>query len=142
MMNQCHFLGNFVRDPEIKTTDGGKKVVNFTLGINRRYKRGTETVKDPAFIDCEAWDTGAETISKFFKKGDAIIVHCAVKQENWNDKTTGDKRSRLKFRVNSFDFVHGGNKKNGAGAPAEQDPGDSVPDQEPVNVGNGEDIPF
>lgn len=103
-MNICIFKGNFVRDPELRETSNGTSVINFTIAVNRRYKRGTgEVSREAAFIDCEAWDTGAETIASNFKKGDAILINCSAKNEKWVDKE-GRKNSRIKFRVNQFDF--------------------------------------
>lgn len=130
-MNFCHFLGNLTRDPELTVTQGGKQVINFTVAVNRRYKKGDEMVKDTAFLDCEAWDTGAELINKYFVKGDPIIIHASIKQENWEDKTTGQKRSRLKFRVNQFDFVPG-NRKGGGKDTEEPAPAPSSPSEEEI----------
>lgn len=141
-MNQCHFLGRLVAKPELKTVGGDKRVVNFRIAVDRRYKRGKETAKETAFLDCEAWDTGADLIAKHLDKGQVAIFHASVKQEEWEDKNTGQKRSKLKFRVNSFDFVPGANPKNGERKPAEQ----PDTDDEPVTAGGGgggdEDIPF
>lgn len=103
-MNQCHFEGRITAKPEIRSVGGDKRVVNFRLAVDRRYKRGKETAKETAFLDCEAWDTGADLIAQHFDKGDPIIVHASVKQEEWEDKNGGGKRQKLKFRVNSFDF--------------------------------------
>lgn len=143
-MNLCIFLGNLTRDPELKALSGDKRVVNFGLAINRRFKRGKDTAKETAFLDCEAWDSGADLIAKHFKKGDPIIVHASVKQDEWEDKTTGQKRTKLKFRVNQFEFVPG---KRGEGRPADEAPaGNDVPasndgyDDNPA--GNGDEIPF
>lgn len=109
-MNECHFLGNLTRDPELTNLKNDKRVVKFGIAINRKFKRGAETVSEPAFLDCEAWDSGADLIAKFFKKGDPIIVHCSVRQETWDDKNGGGKRSKLVHRVNKFDFVPGAKK--------------------------------
>lgn len=107
-MNQCHFLGRLTRDPDLRTTQSGKSVVNFGIAVNRYFGKGegADRPKEVSFLEMEAWDTGAETIAKYLVKGDPIIVHCSIKQEEWEDKD-GKKRSKLKFRVNSFDFVGG-----------------------------------
>lgn len=124
-MNQCHFLGRLVRDPELREANG-KSVVNFGIAVNRSFKKGNERVDEVSFLDMEAWDTGAETIEKYFKKGDQIIVHCSVRTDSWVDKTTEQKRTKQKFRVNSFEFVNsGGKKKSSEEAP------------EPASVGGG-----
>jgi single-strand DNA-binding protein len=141
-MNQCHFLGNLAADPDLKTLSGDKRVVNFTVAVNRRFKRGTDTAKETAFLPCEAWDSGADLISKHFKKGDPIIVHASVKQDEWEDKASGQKRSRLKFRVNQFEFVPG---KPGAGKRADEAPAADTPaagDEYADQGATGEDIPF
>lgn len=130
-MNQCHFLGRMVRDPELRSTNSGKKVVNFAVAVNHRRKGGDGEV---SFLDCEAWDTGAETIAKYFCKGDPIIVHCSLRTETWEGKE-GERRSKLKFRVNSFEFVPGNRDRD-----RDRDQGQG---NEPVSVGTEDsDIPF
>lgn len=110
-MNKCHFSGNLTRDPELKFTPSGTAVLNFTIAVSRRYKKGEEMQTETAFIDAVAWDSGAEAIGKFFKKGDSIIAHGSMQQENW--ETDGQKRSKLKLRVEEFEFPPNGNKKSG-----------------------------
>lgn len=106
-MNVCHFMGNITHDPELRQV-GEKKtlVLNFSIAVSRSYKRVTgETVKETNFIPLEAWDSGAETIHRHFKKGDPIIVHCSAKTDKWVDEKTGQNRSAIKFRVDRFEFV-------------------------------------
>jgi single-strand DNA-binding protein len=104
-MNNCSFIGNLTRDPEIRNFDGNKRVVNFSIAVNRKYKRGDEWVNEVAYLDMEAWDSAADHIAKWYSKGDSIVVsRASVKQDNWEDKATGAKRSKLKFRVDDFEF--------------------------------------
>ncbi len=135
-MNECHFLGNFVRDPELKNL-GTSTVVNFSLAVTRRYKKKSDgsSAQEVNFFDFEAWDTGAETISRHFKKGKPIIVHASAKHDVWEVDVDGkkQKRSRVKFRVNSFEFVPG-NKQ-------ETEVVDTEPDVEPT-ANDKQDIPF
>jgi single-strand DNA-binding protein len=138
-MNQCHFMGNLTRDPELKSLANNKRVVNFGIAVSRRFKRGTQTAKETSFLDCVAWDTGADLIAKHFKKGDKIIVHCSVQTDTWEDKKTGEPKSKLKFRVNQFDFV-GGNKSD---KPQDDDPGTAVAATvEDGGQDDGAEIPF
>jgi single-strand DNA-binding protein len=118
MMNQCHFLGRLVADPVLKHVGSDKRVVKFRIAVDRKYKRGKETAKETAFLDMEAWDTGADLIAKHFVKGDPIIVHCSVKQEEWEDKNSGQKRSKLLFRCDKFDFLGTSSGKSGSKEPA------------------------
>lgn len=129
-------MGRFVKNPELKTTPQGAKVVNFSLAVTRQYRKndGT-TAKEVNYLDFEAWDSGAETITRHFTKGKPIIVHCSVKTESWTD-TDGNKRSKLRFRVNSFEFVLG--SKN------EELPNDDSGDNNDGGFGGdaGNDVPF
>ena len=101
-MNECKFIGNLTRDPELSQTDKGVPVVNFTLAVNRKYvNKGGETIKDCDFIRCEAWDTGAETIADGFRKGEKMFIEASLRSDSWVDET-GKKQHRNKFRVNHF----------------------------------------
>lgn len=152
-MNKCHFSGNLTRDPELKFTPGGTAVLNFTIAVSRKYKKGEELQTETAFIDAVAWDTGAETINKYFKKGDAIIAHGSMQQENW--ETDGQKRSKLKLRVEEFEFPPGGNKKSGESASQPEAPADkpakpaskstkkpATPPPEENDVQGDDEVPF
>ncbi len=104
-MNKCLFLGNLTKDPELRNVGAkGTAVTNFTIAVSRRFKRvNGETTKEVVFIECEAWDSGAETIVKYLKKGDPIIVFCSAKMEQW--EKDGVKHSKIRFRVDEFEFV-------------------------------------
>lgn len=112
--NLVALTGRLTRDPESTTTQGGKTVAKFTLAVG--------TGKDSAaFIDCEAWEKTGELIAKHMHKGEALTVHGSLIQQNWNDKTTGDKRSKLLVRVDRIYFVptnklrEGGNASESSG---------------------------
>lgn len=136
-MNECIFMGNITHDPELRTVGTqGTQVLNFSIAVNRKYKRGNgEDVKETTYIPCEAWDSGAETIHRHFKKGSPIIVFCSAKQEKWEDKD-GNKRSTIKFRVNRFEFVPSHRKDEGEESRQQV--------TEPVEDGDGgsDPIPF
>lgn len=104
-MNKCLFTGNLVADPELKTLNNGTSVVNFTVAVNRTYNKGEEKVNEVVFLECEAFAKGGETIHKYFSKGEPITFEASAKQDTWLDKTTGQKRSKIKFRVTEFWFV-------------------------------------
>lgn len=106
-MNQVHLMGNLTRDVETRNTTNGHTVANFTVAVNGPFSRGDN--QDVAFIDCEAWNKTADIILQYFRKGDRIIVHGALKQDTW--EKDGQKRSKLKLVVNSFDFA-GGRKRD------------------------------
>ena len=107
-MNNVTLKGNLTRDPEIKVLDlNGRPVTvaNFTIAVSRHFKRADGTKdKDTTFIPCEAWDTGAETIGKYVKKGDPLLVEGSVKVESW--EKDNQKMSRMKIRVSNFELLY------------------------------------
>lgn len=106
-MNKVIQKGNLARDPEVRVvTVNGREtsVVNFTLAVSRYFKKSNgEKGQDTTFIPCEAWDTAADTIGRFLVKGSALLIEGALKNESWEQD--GQKRSRLKVRVLSFDMI-------------------------------------
>lgn len=107
-MNLVCIKGNLTRDPEVKVLDlNGKKVsvANFTVAVSRFFKKANgERDKDTTFIACEAWDSGAENLGKYFVKGDPILIEGSIKVDNW--EKDGQKMSRMKVRVNNFDRLY------------------------------------
>lgn len=115
-MNVCMLGGNLTKDVELKSVGSGK-VANFGIAISRQYtkKDGTKE-KETVFVDCEAWDKTGEIIAQYFKKGSPIQLRGSIKQDSWEDKTSGTKRTKLKLRVDEFWFGSGPkNKKDGDG---------------------------
>jgi single stranded DNA-binding protein len=99
-MNNCFFVGKLAADPELKEINN-TFVVNFVLAVEdyRKDKDG-EKHRRVDFLDFEAWDTGATTIAKHFKKGDFLIIEAEARQHKW---TSGEqKRQKIVFRVKSF----------------------------------------
>ena len=108
-MNECHFIGRFTADPELKkvSTDSNKdtSVVNFTLAINRKFRKNSgESGKHVVFLPFEAWDTGAEVICNNFCKGDPIIIERSSARNNNFQNSDGIKVSKIVFRVEKFQF--------------------------------------
>lgn len=106
-MNITILKGNLARDPEIRTVASGDKqtsVVNFTVAVSREYTKANG-VKDKitSFINCEAWDSGAEIIGSSFKKGDLVMVEGSLRNDSW--EKDGVKHSTLKVRVNNFSKI-------------------------------------
>jgi len=99
-MNVCCFIGKLVGDPELKEING-TFVVNFSLAVEdyRKDKEG-EKHRRVDFFDFEAWDSGATTIAKHFKKSDMMAIEAEARQHKW---TSGDqKRQKVIFRVKTF----------------------------------------
>ncbi len=106
-MNITLLKGNLARDPEMRTiSSNGKQtaVVNFTVATSREYtKANGEKDKITSFINCEAWDSGAEVIGSSFKKGDLVMIEGSLRNDSW--EKDGVKHSTLKVRVNNFSKI-------------------------------------
>lgn len=106
-MNITLLKGNLARDPELRVVNpNGKQtsVVNFTIAVNRDYiKTNGEKDRITSFINCEAWDSGAETIAESLKKGDLVMIEGSLRNDSW--EKDGVKHSSLKVRVNNFSKI-------------------------------------
>lgn len=117
MSNYCKviILGNVTRDPEVRFLPKGTAVCEVTLAVNRKWKNDAgEACEEVSFVDCSAFGRTAEIIGEWVKKGDPLLVDGRLRQENWTDKTTGAKRSKLKVVVESMHLM--GTKKSADGA--------------------------
>jgi single-strand DNA-binding protein len=113
--NQVLLMGNLTRDVELGHTNTNQAIAKFGLAINRYYTTAAgEKREEVTFVDCECWGKTGENIAKFFSKGRPIFVQGYLKLDQWNDKTDGSKRSKLKVVVDNFQFVD--SKQGGGGA--------------------------
>ncbi len=120
--------GHLTRDVEMRFSDG---VPYATVGmcVNNRMKRGDQWVDDPCFVDVKLSGKRAEAFEKYHSKGSACLFpRCYLKFESWEDKSTGDRRTKLVVRALDWEFV-GGNR-------------DSAPERAPSGTQSGNDSPF
>lgn len=134
--------GNLTRDPELRTTPNGASVCSFSVAVNRVYRDSNgEQKEDVSFIDCSAWGKLGEMISQYAKKGSGVLVSGRLDQRSWEDKTSGQKRSRVEIVVEDFNFTGqapaGGSSSNAESAPSSDIP-DDIPDEE-IDLS---DVPF
>lgn len=117
--NKVILAGNMTRDPELRYTPNGKAIAKFGLAINRNWTTETgEKKEEVTFVDIDSFGRQAEVISQYMKKGRPILVEGRLKLDQWDDKQTGQKRSRLGVVLESFSFLDSGNRGEG-GAPSE-----------------------
>ena len=132
--NKVLLMGNLTRDVETREV-GTTLAGNFGLAVNRKYKtKDGAQQEEVTFVDCEAWGRTAEVMQQYLGKGRAVFVEGRLKLDEWDDKTTGQKRSKLKVVVDNFQFVD----SNGGG---EQQPAANHSGSGAVTI-NSEDIPF
>lgn len=102
-LNCWHGMGHLTRDPEEKYTQAGLRIVKWTLAVSRKYKDKEEV----SFIDCTAFDKLGGVVSQYCHKGSPLYVQGRIKQDNWRDKDTGAKRSKLGIVVDSVQLLKG-----------------------------------
>jgi single-strand DNA-binding protein len=118
-LNKVHLIGNLTRDPELRVTPKGTAICQFGMAINRQFKDEAGASRDETtFLDCEAWSKAGETIAKYCTKGKLLYVEGRLKLDSWDDKTTGQKRSKIKIVVEQFQFL-GGKADGGEGSQAD-----------------------
>lgn len=118
-LNNCVLAGRLTHDPELSYTPKGTAVVKLGLAINRTWKtEAGEKKEEVTFLNLEAWGRTAEVIGQYFKKGREIYVEARAKVESWEDKVTKEKKSAVKFVVESFQFVGSEPKGQEAAPPA------------------------
>lgn len=96
-LNTVALMGNLTRDPEIRYTPKGTACADFGLAVNEVWFDDAGTKKENVcFVDVTAWEKGAEWAGKYLKKGSEVHITGKLKLDQWDDKQTGEKRSKLK----------------------------------------------
>lgn len=104
--NKVMLLGNLTRDPEVRFTPKGTAVCTFGLAVNRTWSgEDGQKKEEVTFVECDAWGKQAETIGQYMSKGKPIFIEGRLKLDSWDDKESGQKRSKLKVIVESFQFL-------------------------------------
>lgn len=114
-LNKVMLMGNLTRDPEIKYTPKGTAIAQIGLAVNRVFTlpESGEKREEVTFIDVEAYGKQAETIGEYCKKGRPLYVEGRLRLDTWDDKASGQKRSKLKVVLESFQFL--GSREGGPG---------------------------
>ena len=147
MLNKAIIMGRLTRDPELKTTPSGVSVCSFSVAVDRRFVRqGEERQTD--FINCVAWRTTAEFVSKWFTKGRMINVVGSIQTRSWDD-ANGNKRYATDVVADEVNFC--GDKRSESGTTSSfSSSADTTPPQEEaiphdegfVAVDLDDDLPF
>ncbi len=147
--NKVILAGNLTRDPELRYTPKGVAIAKITLAINRTWKSETgEPKEEVTFVDVDAFGRQAEVVGQYMKKGRPFLVEGRLKLDQWEDKNTHQKQSKLKVVLEGFSFIdsnRGDSAAPAASRPAAAPaaPGDVSP---PAEAGAPEpeqdDVPF
>ncbi len=121
-LNKVMLIGNLTRDPEVKYTPKGTALADLRLAVNRKFKSSDgESREEVTYLDVVVWDKRAEVIAKYLHKGDPIFIEGRLQMEQWDDKATGQKRSKISVVAENFEFLN--RREGGAGENAGGDEG-------------------
>ena len=103
-INQVILMGRLTRDPESRTTTTGKTIASFSIAVDRG---GQDDTAD--FFDITAWEKLGELVVQYLAKGRRVLVQGRLRQDSWDDKETGKKRSRVEVTATDVTFLDGPN---------------------------------
>jgi single-strand DNA-binding protein len=133
-INQVIIMGRLTRDPEMRTTPSGKSVTSFSLAVDRQ---GAEDQTD--FFEITAWEKLGELVNQYLTKGRRCLVQGRLRQESWDDKESGKKRSRVSIVASDVTFLDGPSGDSDASAPASPS---SSPKNKDVTIDDIDDKPI
>jgi len=158
-VNKVILIGNVTRDPEIKYTPKGSAVTDVGLAINRNYTLDNgEKREETTFVEVTLWGRQAEVAAEYAKKGRPLYVEGRLQLDTWDDKTSGQKRTKLRIVGENIQLLGGrpgGSSPSGGSEfseqeprsqerPAPQRPSRPAPSQpsEPSEGSDADDVPF
>lgn len=112
-INQVILMGRLTRDPEVRTTSTGKTIASFSLAVDRG---GQDDQTD--FFDITAWEKLGELVSQYLSKGRRCLVQGRLRQDSWDDKETGKKRTKIEVVATDVTFLDGPSGDSAGGAPS------------------------
>lgn len=168
--NKVILVGNLTRDPEVRYTPSGTAVCDISLAVNSNWtdRKTNERKEEVTFIDVTLWGRTAEIAGEYLTKGRPVLIEGRLQQDRWDDKETGQKRSKLKVVADAMQLLGGRTEGGGGGgggvpqgssgrpqgsrpaAPARDSYADAdsgrTPDQafydDMPSGGGGDDVPF
>jgi len=119
--NKVILVGNLTRDPEVRYTPGGTAVCDISLAVNSNWtdRKTNERKEEVTFIDVTLWGRTAEIAGEYLTKGRPVLIEGRLQQDRWDDKETGQKRSKLKVVADGMQLL-GGRTEGGGGGGAPQ----------------------
>src|SRR5262245_39753326 len=140
--NKVILVGNLTRDPELRYTPKGTAIAKIGLAVNRTWRTETgEQKEEVTFVDVDSFGKQAETIAQYLKKGRPILIEGRLKLDQWEDKATQQKKSRLGVVLESFQFLDSGTREGGGDAPRPRPAAPAARPPAPAAEAPGDDMP-
>lgn len=134
--NKVIIAGNLTRDPQVRSTGRGTAVGDISLAVNRTWfdKAANEKREESTFIDVQLWGRDAENAETYLRKGSSVLIEGRLQLDQWEDRETGQKRSKLKVVAESVQYLGkpSGEKREPqpAGVASGADQPEGIPDDE------------
>src|SRR5580698_10521143 len=128
-LNKVFLMGRLTFDPELRRTPTGTAVTELRLATTRSWSgRDGERREEMLFIDVTVWDRQAENCCQYLRKGSGVHVEGSLKMDTWDDKTTGEKRSKIRVNADRVQFLDSRRGDGGGGTGgADDDYGSAAP---------------
>ncbi len=134
-INQVILMGRLTRDPEQRTTTTGKTIASFSIAVDRTGKDDSAD-----FFNVTAWEQLGDLVVKYLAKGRRVLVQGRLRQDSWDDKETGKKRTKVEVVATDVTFLDG--PSDGAGSSVKQSSGSSSKKSEDVVIEDIDDKPI
>lgn len=129
MLNKAIMMGRLTKDPDFRQTQSGIPCCRFSIAINRPKNKNGEQETD--YLDCVAWRGTAEFISRYFSKGNMILIDGQMRNNNYTD-SNGQKQYRMELLCDNVSFCESKGNGSSDGAAAEQYPQQGYQEQPPA----------
>lgn len=145
-VNKVILIGNVTRDPEVRHTPKGTAVTDLGIAVNRVYssEQGDKR-EETTFVDVTLWGRQAELAGEYLTKGRPVYIEGRLQMDSWEDKASGQKRSKLKVVGEAMQFLGGRGESAGSasgGARSGQDNSSSLHESHESEPMHDDDIPF
>jgi single-strand DNA-binding protein len=115
--NKVILVGNLTRDPQVKRTPAGQAVTELGLAVNRTWwdKQANQKKEETTFVDVTLWGRDAEVAGEYLSKGRPVLIEGRLQLDSWEDKQTGQKRSKLRVVCERMQMLGGRGEGGGGG---------------------------
>ncbi len=121
-LNRVFLMGRLTFDPELRRTPTGTAVTELRMATTRSWSgRDGERREETLFVDVTVWDRQAETCCQYLRKGSSIHVEGSLRVDTWEDKNTGEKRSKIRIHADRVQFLESRRGDSGAAAAGPDD---------------------
>ena len=105
ILNDVKIIGNLVSEPELRFTPNGTQVANLSVGINETYRVDDEQRQITTFVEVQVWGPSAQNFANLVRKGQKIFIEGSLRQDRWEDKQSGQNRSKLYVKAERWQFT-------------------------------------